>query len=96
MAIGNLILNCDYAEVVKNYVLYIHRDLYFAALSLAKGPSKRKVVVIVYRSVSATLLLVFNQLLGNDLVLVGYLIQLGHELFRKQVALHLWTRVETG
>ena len=81
LAIGNLVLDCDYAEVVENNVFNIHRDLNLATFSFAKSPSECKIVVVVNSGVPTTFLLVQNQLLGDDLVLVRDLVQLYHELF---------------
>ena len=93
LPIGNLVLDCDDTEVVENDVFDIHRNFDFPALSLAECASESKIVVAVDRSVSAAFLLVDNQLLGDDLVLVGDLVELDHELFCEQMTVHLRIRV---
>lgn len=80
LSIRNLVLDSNNAEVVEYDVFNVHRNFYFAALCLCESPSICKIIVIVDGGVSATLLLVQDHLLSDDLVLVGDLVKFDHEI----------------
>lgn len=70
VAIRDFVLDSDDTKVIKNYVFHVHRHLDFSPLSLGIGLNECKVVSVRNCGVPAVLLLIFNQLLSNKLILM--------------------------
>ena len=86
--LGQLILHSDYTEVVKDYVLDVRSYLNTASLSFLESSRECKVIISHNCLVSPGLLLVADDLLGEQLELVGDPVQLKHEGFRQVEAVH--------
>ncbi|MFM7855754.1 MAG: hypothetical protein ACKO96_28480, partial [Flammeovirgaceae bacterium] len=88
LPLGQLILYGNNSKVVKYNVLDIGSDLNTASLSLLESSRECKVIICHDCLVSPGLLLISDNLLGEQLELVRNLVQLEHEGLRQVEAVH--------